>query len=560
MTLRGVTPGPDLRWLHRIRLGVAAVVIGVALAVAGSLQEGERQAALLAVFATIGGLTGVYGELQRGRWRGRRLVGLELIVDVGLAAAVVALTGGVGGPFVLLFPLVAFAGGLLLGPPGGALLGLAAGLGFALVAQFGPTAGAAGGWVRLGVPAGVVHVAFYPVFFVAVGVLAGFLGNRLAATEQALADAAVQMEKLRLDTEYIVQNLSSGLFTVDRDGRVVHFNRAAEILLGVAAGQLRGRKLAEALGPAPRELVRTVLATLEEEIPFLRAEVRLYAEDDTARPLGVSTSLLKDAQDRKTGVVALFQDLTEVRRLEAASRRQDRLSTVGEMAATIAHEVRNCVNPISGSVELLQQELQLSGENARLLELIGREAAQMERFVSELLNFTRGTPINLREVALEEMLEDTLARLRTHPAYRPTVALRRGYGAGMTPVQVDPEQLGQVFFNLALNALESMGPVGSLTVTILPGPPESGEWLVEFADTGAGMSRETLDRIFEPFYTTKGSGTGLGLALAHRIVERHRGRMEVTSKPGTGTRVRVCLPGARMMSGRTEPVTASAAA
>lgn len=560
MTLRGVTPGPDLRWLHRIRLGVAAVVIGVALAVAGSLQEGERQAALLAVFATIGGLTGVYGELQRGPWRGRRLVSLELIVDVGLAAAVVALTGGVGGPFVLLFPLVAFAGGLLLGPPGGALLGLAAGLGFALVAQFGPTGAAAGGWVRLGVPAGVVHVAFYPVFFVAVGVLAGFLGNRLAATEQALADAAVQMEKLRLDTEYIVQNLSSGLFTVDRDGRVVHFNRAAEILLGVSAGQLRGRNLAEALGPAPRELVRTVLATLEEEIPFLRAEVRLYAEDDTARPLGVSTSLLKDAQDRKTGVVALFQDLTEVRRLEAASRRQDRLSTVGEMAATIAHEVRNCVNPISGSVELLQQELQLSGENGRLLELIGREAAQMERFVSELLNFTRGTPINLREVALEEMLEDTLARLRTHPAYRPTVALRRGYGAGMTPVQVDPEQLGQVFFNLALNALESMGPVGSLTVTILPGPPESGEWLVEFADTGAGMSRETLDRIFEPFYTTKGSGTGLGLALAHRIVERHRGRMEVTSKPGTGTRVRVCLPGARMMSGRTEPVTASAAA
>lgn len=560
MTLRGVTPGPDLRWLHRIRLGVAAVVIGVALAVAGSLNEGERQAALLAVFATIGGLTGVYGELNRGRWRGRRLVGLELIVDVGLAAAVVALTGGVSGPFVLLFPLVAFAGGLLLGPPGGALLGLAAGLGFALVAQFGPTGGGAGGWVRLGVPAGMVHVAFYPLFFVAVGVLAGFLGNRLAATEQALADAAVQMEKLRLDTEYIVQNLSSGLFTVDRDGRVVHFNRAAEILLGVSAGQLRGRKLAEALGSAPRELVRTVLATLEEEIPFLRAEVRLYAEDDTARPLGVSTSLLKDAQDKKTGVVALFQDLTEVRRLEAASRRQDRLTTVGEMAATIAHEVRNCVNPISGSVELLQQELQLTGENARLLELIGREAAQMERFVSELLNFTRGTPINLREVALEEMLEDTLARLRTHPAYRPTVALRRGYGAGMTPVQVDPEQLGQVFFNLALNALESMGPVGSLTVTILPGPPESGEWLVEFADTGAGMSRETLDRIFEPFYTTKGSGTGLGLALAHRIVERHRGRMEVTSKPGTGTRVRVCLPGARLMSGRTEPVTASAAA
>jgi PAS domain S-box-containing protein len=149
------------------------------------------------------------------------------------------------------------------------------------------------------------------------------------------------MEKLRLDTEYIVQNLSSGLFTVDRDGRVVHFNRAAEILLGVSAGQLRGRNLAEALGPAPRELVRTVLATLEEEIPFLRAEVRLYAEDDTARPLGVSTSLLKDAQDRKTGVVALFQDLTEVRRLEAASRRQDRLSTVGEMAAPSRTEVRN---------------------------------------------------------------------------------------------------------------------------------------------------------------------------------------------------------------------------
>lgn len=261
-------------------------------------------------------------------------------------------------------------------------------------------------------------------------------------------------------------------------------------------------------------------------------------------PLGLSTSLLKDGAGLKTGVVALFQDLTEVRRLEAASRRQDRLSVIGGMAASIAHEVRNCVNPISGSVEMLQQDLPLTGENARLLELIAREAEQMERFVSELLNFTRGRPLHVEETTLEALLDATLDRIRSHPAWRPSVALQASYGPGPTRVLADSEQLQQVFFNLVLNAVEAMGPVGRLTVSVEPAAGPAGECVVELADTGAGMSRETLDRIFEPYYSTKGSGTGLGLAIAHRIVERHRGRMEVTSRPGSGTRVRVYLPDA----------------
>lgn len=537
MVATSAAPGLDFRWLHRSRLGVTAVVLGTALTVAVSREDAGQMTGLSTVGFAVAGLSALYEELERKRTRRRRLAVAEILGDLILAAAVVVLTGGVSGPFVLLFPLVAFAGGLLVGPVGGGVTGIGAALLFQGLTLW----GGSGPQVPAAADGGTLLKALYPMFFVAVGILAGFLGRRLRASEEALAQATWQVERLRLDTEHIVQNLSSGLFTVDRDGRVVHFNGVAEGLLGLRADAVRGRPLEEALAEGPTELVSRVLETLEQEIPLMRAEFRLQREEEV-RPLGVSTSLLRDGDGRKTGVVVLFQDLTEIRRLERASRRQDRLTTVGEMAATIAHEVRNCVNPISGSVELLQQELKLSGENARLLELIGREAAQMERFVSELLNFTRGAPINLQDVSLESILEETLDRLTRHPAYRPTVALRRSYAQGSTAVRVDPEQLGQVFFNLALNALESMGPVGSLTVSIAPGPAGAEEWVAEFADTGSGMSRETLDRIFEPFYTTKGSGTGLGLALAHRIVERHHGRMEVTSRPGSGTRVRVSLP------------------
>jgi PAS domain S-box-containing protein len=549
-----------LEGLFRYRPAVAIAVLAVALAVdAAGAVPGRRELLVgIGLLATAADL--VARMLATRLSPARYLVLGALAGDVVLSTLIVGVMGGATSPFVLLYPLVAFTGGMLLGVRGGVVLGLLAAVSFEVAVLAGGGVvphgeGATPGWIDAERGRVALRMAFYPVFFTVVGILAGLLGRRMAESERALADAADEMEQLRLDTESIVQNLSSALLTIDRAGRIVHFNRVAETLLGLDAARVRGRKLSEALRPEHRELVGKIEATLQEGLPLLRAEVRFESEAGESTPVGVSTSVVKDRRGTRCGVVALFQDLTEVRRLEEASRRQDRLSVIGGMAASIAHEVRNCVNPISGSVEMLQSELRLEGENAKLLDLIGREAEKMERLVSELLNFSRGNPMTIEETALEPLLDATLDKIRAHPAWRPTVELVRDYGAGPTIVRADAHQLEQVFFNLALNAIESMGPVGSLKVSVAAagtgtpgpagaGPPaaSAGSACIEFSDTGVGMSRETLDRIFEPFYTTKGSGTGLGLAIAHRIVERHQGRMEVSSRPRVGTKVRVLLP------------------
>jgi PAS domain S-box-containing protein len=544
--------------LHRSRLLVAALVLGIAFAVDASDPVAGRQGALLSLGILVVAATFLYEGLGRTGMDSKSLVFMEMLFDIVASAWLVTLTGGVSGQFVLLFPLTGFVAGMLLGLRGGAVIGTLGALAFALIAVTSRSDFGQPGWAMFAVETSS-RTLFYPLFFLAVGLLSGVLGTRMLESERALAQATHEVEKLRLDTESIVQNLSSGLLTIDRNELVVHFNHVAETLLGKPASLVRGKKLDEALDDSCRELIEKVETTLSQGIPLMRGEVRFHpAQGGEPIPIGISTSLLRDQEGEKTGVVALFTDLTEVRRLEKASRRQDRLSVIGGMAASIAHEVRNCVNPIAGSVEILRDELPLSGENAKLLELIGREAEQMERFVSELLNFTRGCPINLRETDVRQVVDNTLEKIRRHPTYRETVTLVAGYGTEPVVVKADPEQLEQVFFNLALNAVEAMGPVGKLTVSVEPAPSGDEECWVEFADTGAGMTRETLDRIFEPYYSTKGSGTGLGLAIAHRIVERHSGRMEVTSHPGTGTRVRVWLPGAG--GGRAEAGQTAAAA
>ena len=536
-------PENALESLHQHRPVVAGLVVVVAIAMdLADPAPGRRE--LLFGVALVVMATELVSRMLTGRMEpARYLVTGMLAIDVMIASLVIALMGGVASPFVMLFPLLAFTGGMLAGVRGGLVIGLLSAAGYEAAAiaagglQIGPDGApqvAAGTRVAF-------QLAFYPIFFTMVGILSGLLGQHLQRSEQALADAADEMDKLRLDTESIIQNLSSALLTIDRFGRIVHVNQVAEKLLGISAGHVRGRKLGDALKPGHHELVEKIELTLREDLPLLRAEVRFEPEGGEPAPLGVSTSLIKDRRGTRSGVVALFQDLTEVRRLEEAGRRQDRLSVIGGMAASIAHEVRNCVNPISGSVEMLQSELQLEGENAKLLDLIGREAAKMERLVSELLNFSRGNPMTVESTTMEGILDATLDKVRSHPAWKPTIEMVRNWGPDQTMVRVDAHQLEQVFFNLALNSIEAMGPVGTLTVTVEPAARDAG-CVVEFADTGAGMTRETMARIFEPFYTTKGSGTGLGLAIAHRIVERHGGRMEVSSRPRMGTRVRVALP------------------
>ncbi len=253
----------------------------------------------------------------------------------------------------------------------------------------------------------------------------------------------------------------------------------------------------------------------------------------------MSTNLLLH-DGRFTGLVAVFQDLSEVREMERRARRNETLAEIGALSARIAHELRNGLNPISGSVECLQRELKLEGENAMLMELISRECARLNRFVSDLLNYSRERDLAPEALSVDNELAEVGELLSRHPR-RPqgaTVTIQRGVTD--TGVRGDREQLRQVWLNLATNAFEAMEGGGVLTVRQRVGDGE--RVVIEFEDTGTGIAADDLPRVGQPFFTTKQGGTGLGLTIASRIVERHGGTLTVESASGRGTIVRVGLP------------------
>jgi len=373
-----------------------------------------------------------------------------------------------------------------------------------------------------------------------VGVLAGVLGRRVRTAHDDLQRTARELDRVRVDNDVILRHLATGVLTVDGWGTVAYLNPAAEQVLGLQTRDVRGRPIEEAL-PARLGLLRDVVRdTLRNGQARSRAELTARTARGAELSLGVTTNLLRH-EGAVTGVVAVFQDLTEVREMERRARRNQTLAEVGALAAGIAHELRNGLNPISGSAEFLQRELQPAGESAVLMDLIVRECARLNRFVSDLLNYARERDLVLEHLDLGEHMGELREGLRRDPRCGAAVRVVFDPPDADVSLRADREQLRQVWLNLVNNALEAMTGCGGV-LTVRWRPQGAGRAVVEFADEGAGIASDALPRVGEPFFTTKQGGTGLGVAMAQRIVERHGGTLSFESTPGHGTVARVCLP------------------
>jgi signal transduction histidine kinase len=273
-------------------------------------------------------------------------------------------------------------------------------------------------------------------------------------------------------------------------------------------------------------------------------------------PLGISTSVLHDTEGGRRGVIALFQDLSDVKALEERIRRGETLAAIGELSAGIAHEIRNCLNPIAGSVEVLQRELHVTGENARLLDLIVRESERLDNFIRELLDYARERPLKTERIDLVDLTREIADVAQRHPSGGAHKTVSVEAPPNSVWVQVDFEQTKQVLLNLIINGLEAIEGEGSVTVRVVAdetagprGRARPDYAMVEVKDTGSGIRAEDLRQVFEPFFSTKLGGTGLGLAIANRIVERHGGTVEIESRVGVGTMLRLRLPKAAHPAG-----------
>ncbi len=471
---------------------------------------------------------------------------VQIVGDVVLAAGLVFLTGGIDSIFSFLFFLTIFNGAVLTGRRGAVFGASGSSLGLAAIAivQFAqlpavyelfpdlmPRAD------RLPIYAMVIHlVAFYTVAF-----LSGYLAEKIGQMGTELAARQVDLKELRALNENIVRSISSGLVTLDLQGRVIFSNRAAESVLGFAADRVRLVPLGEAV-PQLAEIVEQLRARPLSD----RTEWRFERADGSVVYLGVSVSTLRSVEGRQAGSILIFQDLTEVRALRQEITRQQSLAAIGNLSASIAHEIRNPLAAISGSIEMLDKLLQLPEEERQLMAIVIREVDRLNDLIKDFLDYARPRSIERRQVAALELIDETVRIFRQDAERAAGVTVTVSHGDEAEAVMdLDASRLQQVVWNLLRNAADAVGEGGTITVKTAWRRDRAGartHWVVTFDDNGPGIPPEVLDKLFEPFFTTKSDGTGLGLATSHRIVAEHGGVLRAANREEGGARFSIVLP------------------
>jgi two-component system sensor histidine kinase PilS (NtrC family) len=399
--------------------------------------------------------------------------------------------------------------------------------------------------------------------FVFTGLVSGYVSLRLQNKRDEIADKEEEIRQIRLDTDSILENMSSGLIVSDPEGRVLTVNPAAESILGIGGGPpLDGLLIRDAF-PGMPVLAEELDMALRMGRPRQRHEIEIKRPEGTAVQLGISISLLNNEQDEIKGVIAIFQDLSEVNEMRERIRQADRMAAVGELSAAIAHEVRAPLASISGSIDMLKGEIEgLSGDNAELMDLIIRESERLDRIISDFLEYARLRKPSFTTSDIDRCLGEVVMLLKN--------AIPSGAGTRITVssdlecsrISADDEQIRQVFLNLGNNACEAMGEGGNLRLSIYRTVRRLSEDRTEeecieicFHNDGPAIPENVLPHVFEPFFTTRQGGTGLGLAIAARIVESHSGIIDVRSSDDGGTEFIVVLPVRRCAADEAEEET-----
>ncbi|HUL71551.1 MAG TPA: ATP-binding protein [Vicinamibacterales bacterium] len=349
---------------------------------------------------------------------------------------------------------------------------------------------------------------------------------------------------------HLVLNLRTGVLAITRDGRVAAINDIAYRVLGLTArsGDV-GRPFAEVLHDCP-EVARVLQQAFDTDDLPNRAEMRLRK---TGRAMGYSLSPIVDDEGRKIGATLFFKDLTRVEQLEERERLRDRLAALGEMAAAIAHEVKNPLASIEVAAGILKRQLPTQPDQRDALETLDdiiKEAKMANAIVVEVLEFVRPIQLQVERVSLDEALKDSITLAEGKQA-RGAVSIDMDIAPDVPELLADPHQLRQLFSNLMANAFEALGGEGHVSIRagVLADEEPAGsteppvpQVVVEVRDTGPGIAHDDLERIFSPFFTTKPQGTGLGLAIVRKVVDAHDGHIDAISAPGRGATFRVTLP------------------
>lgn len=531
-----------LKWLMAFRVVVVTLLLG--LSIAFQIAKNELIFAYYALIVFTYAITIAYAVALRQLSTTRALQQFayaQIGVDLLLETFLVARTEGISSPFLTLYVITVLCASFILQRRGGLTMAGVSVILFGLVTIVQQRGWAESlGWFSSGPLPPLTTLQAYGMHALAVlagGFLSGTLAEQLKRADQSLVETEQGLSRLQAFHENVVQSIPSGVFTTDGEGRLTWLNRAALDVTGYETGAVLHRSWWEVFGGKRDNAFRTVPDSFE---------VESQRADGSRLVLGMTLSPLTEGNTR-VGLVGVFKDLTQVRDLEEEMRRREWFAKIGEMSAGMAHEIRNPLGGMAGALQMLRKEPTIDEENARLMDIATREATRLNAIVTEFLRYSRPPDLNLKECDLRELLDDTVALIRHDGLLREAQAVTVHHGEHIPMVQVDPDKMKQVFWNLSTNALQAMPSGGQLTISTACRRVTSGKRsgdIVEVAvqDTGVGIKKEDLNKIFFPFFTTKQNGSGLGLATAQRIVDQHGGWIRVDSEEGKGARFAVCLP------------------
>jgi len=396
----------------------------------------------------------------------------------------------------------------------------------------------------------------YMATFYIVAFLSSTVSEELKKKKKELIQKQVDYNQLETFNRNIVQSLDSGLLTIDLSGKINFLNPTAEKILNRNGEELKNASIYD-LFPKIGEVIEKVKKKGAETLSdYQRYQTLLTHQDGRNIYLGFSISPLTDPNGSWIGHTLIFQDITKFKEMEEQIKRVDKMAAVGLLAAGMAHEIRNPLASLSGSIQMLKSELVLNHHQQQLMEIILRESERLNALITDFLLFAHPPQTHKRLTVIQHILEETIEMLIHSPSFHEGVRVRRPSTPENIPVMMDPDQMKQVFWNLLINAIQAMSNGGEIRIDLekqngiswetsfpIPILKKGKAWVkISITDSGEGIDEQEREKIFEPFYSTKDQGTGLGLSIVHKIIENHNGLIKVDSEVGKGSTFTIFLP------------------
>ena len=495
-------------------------------------------------------LTIIYSVLLKLINNLRFLCYLQLIGDILVETGVIYISGGIESPFAFLFILSIIASSIILYRRGGYIIASLSSILYGTLVNLEfynilhPLTFDSSSVNISPIGETVIYTLFLNISaFFLVAFLSGYLSEKLKRTGEELEEKSEDLIQLKTFHESVVTNMGSGLMTADLNGRIVSFNLAAEVITGYKFYDVRGRYYSEFFNIP---LLKGDFNSLTDNP--VRMEDIFIRKDGINIHIGMNISPLKDDKNNVRGIICVFQDLTTIKEMKEKVIKNEKLAAIGRISAGIAHEIRNPLASISGSIQVLKDELSLHDPNIKLMDIILRETERLNSIITQFLIYASPYKKNLQTCNIKELITETITLLKNSKEYPSNLNIDTSFKNNGITINADSKQIKQVIWNLCLNSIQAMNKGGRMTISVNPPYPplvkggEGGLVDIIIKDTGAGISETDLQKIFDPFFTTKEEGTGLGLSTVQKIIEGHNGSINIESKEGYGTAVKITLP------------------